>query len=132
MSEDIELELLKRRALRKMMMRQAAREGGQASAEAEDPRSLVASRLAGRGLEVLEAAEEQYPQAAAAVVRELAKLIKQGRVRGAITGEELYSIFLSLGLRVRLPTKIYYEKHGERKGLGELIRERLSGEGARG
>lgn len=131
MSEDIELELLRHRALRKMIVQQAAKERGQATAEAEDPRSLVTSRLVGRGLEVLEAAEEQYPQVAAAVVRELAKLIKQGKVQGAITGEELYSIFLSLGLRVRLPTRIYYEKHGERRGLGELIRERLSGEGAR-
>lgn len=127
MSEDIEIELLKHRALRKMMSQQAAKERAQPSAEAEDPRSVVASRLVGRGLEVLEAAEEQYPQVAAAVVRELARLIKQGKVEGPITGEELYALFLSLGLRVRLPTRIYYEKRGERKGLGELIRERLSG-----
>ncbi|MCX8204671.1 MAG: double-stranded DNA-binding protein [Candidatus Nezhaarchaeota archaeon] len=132
MSEDVELELLKHRALKKRMQEalRGREEGQVADVAAEDPRSIVASRLVGRGAEVLQAAEEQYPQVAAAVVRELAKLIKQGRIEEAITGEELYSIFLSLGFRVRLPTKIYYEKHGERRGLSDLIRERLSSEGS--
>lgn len=124
-----ELELLKRRRLLEMMQRRLKEEQGRLRAEAaalEDPRSLVASRLVGRGLEVLEAAEAQYPKAAAAVVRALAKLIKQGRVEGSISGEELYGVFLSLGLEVRLPIRVSYEKHGERKELSELIKERLS------
>ncbi|RLF11795.1 MAG: double-stranded DNA-binding protein [Thermoprotei archaeon] len=91
----------------------------------EDPRSIVVKHLAGRGIEVLEAAEAQFPEATKLIVRELARLIKQGKVVGSITGEELYGIFLSLGLRVRMPTKIYYEKKGERKGLSELLRERM-------
>ncbi|PCN50027.1 hypothetical protein B6U99_06625 [Candidatus Geothermarchaeota archaeon ex4572_27] len=127
MPEDEELELLKMRKmmeLRRMLMAEQApkREGAE-----EDPREVVVRNLAGRGLEVLEAAEAQYPEVAKAVVKELAKLIKEGRVQGPITGEELMNVFLSLGLRVRLPTRIYYEKHGERKGIGELIRERISG-----
>ncbi len=130
MSEDEELEFLKHRMLKELMQQKLREEQERRRAEAlaeEDPRAIVASYLVGRGLEVLEAAEAQYPQVAAAVVRELAKLIKQGRVKGPITGEELYSVFLNLGLRVRLPTKIYYEKHGERKGLSDLIRERIVG-----
>jgi len=129
LSEDEELEFLKHRMLKELMQRRLREEQERQRAEAaveEDPRSIVVSRLAGRGLEVLEAAEAQYPQVAAAVVRELARLIKQGRVEGSITGEELYNVFLSLGLRVRLPTKIYYEKRGERRGLSDLIKERLS------
>ena len=127
--EGEELELLKRRRLVEMMQRRLKEEQEKLRAEAtaaEDPRSLVVSRLVGRGLEVLEAAEAQYPQAAMAVVRALARLIKQGRVKGYISGEELYGVFLSLGLKVRLPVKVSYEKHGERKELSELIRERLS------
>ncbi|RLF14136.1 MAG: hypothetical protein DRJ97_06810 [Thermoprotei archaeon] len=130
MSEDEELELLKHRMFKELMQQRLREEQERRRAEAlaeEDPRSIVASHLVGRGLEVLEAAEAQYPQAAAVVVRELARLIKQGRVKGPITGEELYNVFLSLGLRVRPHTKIYYEKHGERKGLSDLIRERISG-----
>lgn len=126
MSEDEELELLKHKMFKELMQRRLREEQrGRAEAVAEDPRSIVTSRLVGRGLEVLEAAEAQYPQLAAVVVRELAKLIKQGRLREPITGEELYGVFLSLGARVRLPTKIYYEKRGERKGLGDLIKEKL-------
>jgi len=129
LNEDEELELLKHRMLKELMQRRLREEEQRrrrAEAAEEDPRSIVASHLVGRGLEVLEAAEAQYPQLAAAVVRELARLIKQGKVKESITGEELYSIFLSLGARVRLPTKIYYEKRGERKGLSDLIKERLS------
>jgi len=129
LSEDEELELLKHRMLKELMQQRLREEQERRRSETlaeEDPRSIVASHLVGRGLEVLEAAEAQYPQAAAVVVRELARLIKQGRVKGPITGEELYNVFLSLGLRIRLPTKIYYEKHGERKGLSDLLRERIS------
>ena len=127
MSEDEELELLKMRKMMELRRRLMAEQAPRKEEAEEDPREIVVRNLAGRGLEVLEAAEAQYPEVAKAVVRELAKLIKEGRVQGPITGEELMNVFLSLGLRVRLPTKIYYEKHGERKGIGELIRERISG-----
>ncbi|RLF15790.1 MAG: double-stranded DNA-binding protein [Thermoprotei archaeon] len=123
MSSDEELELLKMRKLLELRKKLLAE---QAPKKEEDPREVVVKNLVGRGLEVLEAAEAQYPEITKAVVKELARLIKEGRVEGPITGEELLNVFYNLGIRVRLPTRIYYEKHGERKGIGELIKERIS------
>jgi len=123
LSSDEELELLKMRKLLELRKKLLAE---QAPKKEEDPREVVVKNLVGRGLEVLEAAEAQYPEITKAVVKELARLIKEGRVEGPITGEELLNVFYNLGIRVRLPTRIYYEKHGERKGIGELIKERIS------
>lgn len=94
----------------------------------EDPRSVLVKSLIGRGLEVLEAAEAQYPKLAEAVVHQLAALLKSGRLQGPISGEELYELFLRLGAPVRLKTKIYYEKKGERKSLADILKEKAEQE----
>lgn len=125
MPEDEELELLKMRKLKEMWVKLAPRKGAVEERKEEGPREILVKNLVGRGLEVLEAAEAQFPEEAKVVVNELAKLIKEGKVAGPITGEELYYVFINLGLRVKMSTKIYYEERGERKGLSDFLRERM-------
>lgn len=125
MSEDLELKRLK---LKKMM--QLVSMAGQVKAEqqpkpapAETPLAVVKKHLGPRGDEVLQAAYEQYPQETAAIVEKLAQLIKLGQITEPIDGGELYNLFRSLGLRIRLETKITYVKRGEAKDLKELFKQ---------
>ncbi|MEM1940703.1 MAG: DNA-binding protein [Candidatus Caldarchaeum sp.] len=125
MSEDLELKRLK---LKKMM--QLASMVGQVKAEqqpkpasAETPLEVVKKHLGPRGDEVLQAAYEQYPRETAAIVEKLAQLIKLGQITEPIDGGELYNLFRSLGLRIKLETKITYVKRGEAKDLKELFKQ---------
>ena len=80
--------------------------------------------LVERASEVMEAAREQYPREAEAVARRLLELVESGRV-DRIDGESLYNLFRSLGMRVRIETRLTYVKRGEAKDLGELLRQKL-------
>jgi len=118
---DIDLEFLRRRKLLEMQRRLL-------KARAQPPRREGVSlkdALVGRAPEVLEAARVQYPRLARVVEKALEEALRSGRVRGPITGEELYALFLSLGARVRLRTTIKVLEHGKLKTLGEKIRESL-------
>ncbi|MEM2079033.1 MAG: hypothetical protein QXH45_07235, partial [Thermosphaera sp.] len=64
-----------------------------------------------------------YPRETAAIVEKLAQLIKLGQITEPIDGGELYNLFRSLGLRIKLETKITYVKRGEAKDLKELFKE---------
>ena len=123
--EDPELERLKLRKLMEMQRKMVRAEAETVKAKPPDPLKLVESRLAGRGREVLEAALEQYPEAARAIVRELAQLIASGRLEGTIDGETLYQLFNLLGYPVRLETRIVYVEKGEAKSLADRLKERL-------
>ncbi len=79
-----------------------------------------------RAWEVLNAAKAQYPQAAEYVEKTLVKLISEGKLRTQISGEELYGLFLRLGYRVRLQTKISVLEHGKVKSLEDKIKEETS------
>jgi len=124
---DIELEMLKRKKMRELERRLAvATSATKLEEEKEDPFKIFSRHLVGRGREVLEAARTQYPELTMEIVRELVELIKLGKVREPITGEILYSTFRALGLRVRLDTKIVFEKHGEVKSLSQKLREKIT------
>ncbi|RLI34540.1 double-stranded DNA-binding protein [Candidatus Bathyarchaeota archaeon] len=124
-TEDLELERLKLKKLKELQLRMLKAETEKAK-PSPDPFKLVEERLVGRGKEVLEAALQQYPQAARAVVKELAALIASGRLNGTIDGETLHQLFRLLGFPVRLETKIVYVEKGEVKNLADKLRERLS------
>lgn len=119
---DIELELLRRKKLLKMQ-RMLLKAKHKPTAE-RGGRSLR-DVLVGRAWEVLEAAKVQYPRVARVVERVLEEAVRSGRIRGPITGEELYTLFLNLGVRVRLRTTIRIMEHGKLKTLSEKIRESL-------
>lgn len=88
-----------------------------------DDMTLVRSKLVNRGNEVLDAALSQYPQAATAVVSQIAKLYRSGKLTENIPGEDLLLLFQDLGMRVRLETTITYIKDGKRLSLSEKFKK---------
>lgn len=125
-SEDRELELLRRRKLLEMRrLLEAKRREAEKPQKRPNPREILSRHFVGRAWEVMRAARLQYPQVAEYVERELAKLIMEGKIKGKITGEELYGLFYRLGLKVRLQTRIRIIEDGRTKSLHEKIREGL-------
>ena len=55
---------------------------------------------------------------------ELVSLINTGKLKNKITGEQLYSLFRSLGLRIRLNTKIRIFEKGKLKTIADKLREK--------
>jgi DNA-binding TFAR19-related protein (PDSD5 family) len=91
-----------------------------------DDFTLVRSKLVYRGNEVLDAAMVQYPKAANAVVMQIAKLYRSGKLKESIPGEELLLLFQDLGMRVHLETKITYIKDGKRVALSDKFKKGTS------
>ena len=90
----------------------------------EDPHQVVHGILAGRGIEVLETARRYYPAEVGKLEGRLAELVRAGRLKGPISGEELYSFLRRLGLDFNLDIKIRVSEHGKLKSLEEKFRER--------
>ena len=125
---DLELEILRRKKLmemRRLLEKKRAMVEVEAKKRKIDPGEVLERVLDARGREVLRAARLQYPEVTRYVERALARLISEGRIRGRITGEELYGLFYRLGFRVRLKTRIQILEHGRVKSLHEKIRESL-------
>lgn len=87
------------------------------------PKEVLKKRFVGRAWEVWSAAEAQYPAVTEKIAGAMASLIEAGRLAGPITGEQLYSFFRRLGLRVRLKTKIRIYESGELKTIADKMRE---------
>lgn len=112
--EDKELELIRMRKLLELKKRLMEK-------KEPSPRGLVVSRLVGRGFEVLEAAERQYPKRSKVVVNVLADLIREGKI-DKITGGGLLALFRNIGMDVRLETKIHIVEDGRLIPLSEKFR----------
>ena len=127
MTGDEELEMLMRKKyleLQRMLMAKRLREQ-RAIVKQPDPEEVVRKALDSTGCKVLDALKAQYPREAKAIVKALARAISERRVPSRIDGGTFYRFLLSLGLRVRLETKIYVERKGEVKEFSEYLRERL-------
>jgi DNA-binding TFAR19-related protein (PDSD5 family) len=86
------------------------------------PREVLKTILVGRAWEVLDAAEAQYPAPTRALEGELSRLVREGRLKGPVTAEQLMWLFRSLGLDVRLDTKIQVFESGELKSLAQKFK----------
>ncbi|MGA8904525.1 MAG: DNA-binding protein [Candidatus Bathyarchaeia archaeon] len=123
MSNDSELERLKRQRLAEMQKRLNARqEQSQATTGKIEPTKILEKVFVGRAWEVYHATRQQYPSIADQIFRELAELVRIGRVKGKITGEQLYGLLRQIGLDIRLETKIQVLDHGELKSLADKFR----------
>jgi len=120
MSDDAELERIKRQRLVEMQKNLAKKQDIQP--KTFNPEEILRKIFVGRAWEVYSAARQQYPMVADQVFRELALLVQSGQLRGQITGEQLYGLLRQIGLDVRLDTKIQVMEHGELKPLGEKFR----------
>lgn len=122
MDEDAELKLITQRKLAQMRRRaQAVTPQKQRKVEKTD-REVVLSALIDRGDEVLETAYAAYPADTGSVVREIANLVRSGRLTEKISGGELYSLFRSLGMRFNLNTTMKVEEKGRLVDISEKLR----------
>jgi DNA-binding TFAR19-related protein (PDSD5 family) len=124
---DRELEVIRRKRLQQLKKQFGKKTKTETKDEkAETPQAILNRFFIDRAWEVLNAAKAQYPQAAEYVEKTLSKLISDGKLRTQISGEELYGLFLRLGYRVQLQTKISVLEHGKVKSLEDKIKEETS------
>lgn len=121
MSEDIDLEILKLKKMAKMRRTLSNLSEAKASGE-KDYRSILLNNLTERAKEILKYAEEQYPVETKKVVEVLAKAIESGSIKDVIDEYSFYELLINLGLNVRIPTRIYYVRKGEKKSLYDLFK----------
>jgi DNA-binding TFAR19-related protein (PDSD5 family) len=128
MSEDSELERLKLRRMQEMQRRLREQEQTKAKKAPDQkqprPRDVLKTILVGRAWEVLDAAAAQFPEPTRALEAELARLVREGRLKGPVAAEQLMWLFRSLGLDVRLETTIQVLESGEMKSLADKFRGR--------
>ncbi|HUK28786.1 MAG TPA: DNA-binding protein [Candidatus Acidoferrales bacterium] len=122
MSEDSELERLKRQRLVAMQKKIGAKQQTKEAGGKLDPAKVLQKVFVGRAWEVYYAAKQQYPAVAEQIFYELALLVQTGQLKGQITGEQLYGLLRQIGLDVRLDTKIQVLEHGELKSLSDKFR----------
>ena len=64
-------------------------------------------------MEVLENAESQFPNETKVVVDQLGQLLKSGEINEEIDGGKLLLLFRSVGINIRMQTKINIEQDGK-------------------
>ncbi len=116
---DPELEIIKAKKLLKMKKKIT-----EEKPKAKTDRDLFIAQLVDRGTEVLAAAEAQYPRETAMIVAKIAELIKNGELQSRISGGELLALFRSIGLRVRMNTRISIEEHGKLVSLSDRLKSK--------
>jgi len=79
-----------------------------------------------RGLEVLENAEGQFPNETKIVIEKLVELMSSGEINEQIDGGKLLLLFRSVGLNVRVQTKISIEKDGKLVSLSDKLSSKYS------
>lgn len=124
MSSDIDL-LRQKRALelrRKMLLSHQKPEAVVKPVKT-DPTETVRKILTGRGSEVLETARRHFPNEVREVERNLAELIKSGRLKGPVSGEQFYAFLRRIGLPFNMDVTIRVKEHGELKSLEEKFRQ---------
>lgn len=130
---DDELERLKARRLVEMQKNIHAQKMKEQSERSPDdvtqtitPRDIVIKSLGFRGLEVLEAAEVQYPSETSMILQRLADVITSENIAEYIDGGQLMSIFRMLGMPVKIQTSIKIEDDGKFVSLSEKLRSKKS------
>ena len=129
--EDSELERLKAKRLAEMQKNISTKqeiEKTQVAKEKppENSRDLLVNKLGFRGLEVLENAESQFPNETKIIVVKLSELIKTGEINEVIDGGKLLTLFRSIGLSVRMATKINIEQDGKFVSLSDKLSSKAS------
>ena len=127
--EDRDLEALKQKRLAEMQKNisyKKKQEELKSSLEEKEknkplPRDIVVKQLGYRGLEVLEQAEIQFPSQTKFVIEKLAELISSGEVNETLDGGKLLALFRSIGVNVRLETKINIEQDGKFVSLSDKL-----------
>ncbi len=128
--EDKELEQLKKRRLAEMekniALKQNQNETSDSTKSVPLPRDLLLKKLGYRGLEVLQNAESQFPNETKVVVEKLGELLSSGEIDEEIDGGKLLALFRSVGINVRMQTKINVEQDGKFVSLSDKLTSKSS------
>jgi DNA-binding TFAR19-related protein (PDSD5 family) len=133
LSEDSELERLKAKRLAEMQKNLSSRQDPTSESTKKvippNPRDMLINILGFRGLEVLENAESQFPNETKIIVEKLSELIKTGEINETIDGGKLLTLFRSVGINVRMKTKINIEQDGKFVSLSDKLSSQSSDDG---
>jgi DNA-binding TFAR19-related protein (PDSD5 family) len=128
--EDKELELLKKRRLAEMEKNIAIKQKQTNTLDSKksppSARDIILKKLGYRGLEVLQNAETQFPNDTKIVVEKLGELLNSGEIDEEIDGGKLLALFRSVGINVRMQTKINVEQDGKFVSLSEKLTSKSS------
>ena len=133
--EDSELERLKAKRLAEMQKNISTKQEPESTPEpvkettAKNPRDLLVKVLGFRGVEVLENAESQFPTETKMIIVKLSELIKTGEINESIDGGKLLTLFRSVGLNVRMATKINVEQDGKFVSLSDKLSTQSTDDG---
>lgn len=124
MSDDHELEMLKAKRLAEMQKNITSQAKPQPAAEQKKTvpfRDTLISKLGYRGMEVLQNAERQFPNETKMIVDKLGELIQTGEINEELDGGKLLALFRSVGINVRMETKISVEQDGKFVSLSDKL-----------
>lgn len=125
--EDKELERLKAKRLAEMQKNISYKKKQEESPKPDKeqkkltPREILVPYLGYRGIEVLQNAESQFPTETKIVVEKIAELISTGEIDEKFDGGKLLLLFRSVGLNIRMQTKINVEQDGKFVSLSEKL-----------
>jgi len=125
--EDSELERLKAKRLAEMQKNISTKQEAEPIPNAEkekapeNPRDSLIKILGFRGVEVLQNAESQFPNETKMIIEKLSELIKTGEINESIDGGKLLTLFRSVGINVRMATKINVEQDGKFVSLTDKL-----------
>jgi DNA-binding TFAR19-related protein (PDSD5 family) len=120
LEDDVELKLIERRKLNQLLKKIKL----ESTKKEKTDREIVEDFLYDRGKEVLDAAYRYFPNETEQIVKKIAELIREGKIKDKISGGELYSFFRQIGLRFSLETSIKIQERGKLIDLSEKLRER--------
>ena len=129
MSDDNELEQLKKKRLAEMEKNIAIKQKQEEITPQEKQltaREVLVKNLGYRGLEVLQNAESQFPSETQIVVEKLGELLTSGEINEEIDGGKLLVLFRSVGINVRMETKINVEQDGKFVSLSDKLTSKSS------
>jgi len=112
--------------LRQLREKQETVKKAQEKNEKISNRELLDKHFGDRAWEVYNAATAQYPQIMPQIEQILVEGIKTGKISNIIDGAALMGFFRTIGLPVRLETKIRISEKGELKSLEEKMKEDLT------
>jgi DNA-binding TFAR19-related protein (PDSD5 family) len=124
--DDSELQRLQAKRLAEMQKNISSRETVEENPEPTkektvNPRDALIKQLGFRGLEVLTNAESQFPNETKMIIDKLYELIKTGEITEILDGGKLLGLFRSIGLSVRMDTKINIQQDGKFVSLTDKL-----------
>jgi len=124
--DDSELQRLQAKRLAEMQKNISSRETVDEKPKTTEektvnPRESLIKQLGFRGLEVLINAESQFPNETKMIIDKLYELIKTGEITEVLDGGKLLGLFRSIGLNVKMDTKINIQQDGKFVSLTDKL-----------